>query len=187
VLLGKSAEELAALAQQLGQAAYRGQQIRAALLAGARSLDQMTSLSRPFRDALAAAGARTGRSVLHHSVGAEDGTRKFLLQLGDGRVVEAVGIPADEGGKNRLTVCVSSQVGCARGGGCWSRCWWYPGAGSARSRTGRGRPPEALAAAAAAAQPSQPNSLLPRRSAAPCAAPSAPQVGVAARLRPWSR
>jgi hypothetical protein len=110
VLLGKGTEELAALAQQLGQAAYRGQQIRAALLSGARSLEQMTSLSRPFRDALAAAGARTGRSILHHSVGAEDGTRKFLLQLQDGRLVEAVGIPADEGGKHRLTVCVSSQV-----------------------------------------------------------------------------
>lgn len=35
-------------------------------------------------------GVRTGRSVLHHSVSAADGTRKFLLQLVDGRVVETV-------------------------------------------------------------------------------------------------
>ena len=35
-------------------------------------------------------GVRTGRSVLHHSVSAADGTRKFLLQLSDGRVVETV-------------------------------------------------------------------------------------------------
>jgi len=35
-------------------------------------------------------GVRTGRSVLHHSVSAADGTRKFLLQLADGLVVETV-------------------------------------------------------------------------------------------------
>lgn len=57
-------------------------------------------------------GIRTGRSVLHHSVEAPDGTRKFLLQLADGRVVEAVGIPADGADRRRLTACVSSQVGC---------------------------------------------------------------------------
>ena len=43
-----------------------------------------------------------------HSV---DGTRKFLLKLYDGQSIEAVAIPA----KNRLTLCVSSQVGCAMG------------------------------------------------------------------------
>jgi 23S rRNA (adenine2503-C2)-methyltransferase len=43
-----------------------------------------------------------------HSV---DGTRKFLLKLFDGQSIEAVAIPA----RNRLTLCVSSQVGCAMG------------------------------------------------------------------------
>jgi len=38
-----------------------------------------------------------------------DGTRKFLVAYGDGQSVEAVVIPA----KNRLTLCLSSQVGCA--------------------------------------------------------------------------
>ena len=52
----------------------------------------------------------TGRSKLHHSVTAQDGTRKFLLQLQDGLIVETVGIPADESEKARLTACVSSQV-----------------------------------------------------------------------------
>lgn len=40
-----------------------------------------------------------------------DGTRKFLLKMQDGHTVEAVAIPA----KDRLTLCVSSQVGCAIG------------------------------------------------------------------------
>jgi len=33
-----------------------------------------------WREQLAARGVRTGRSLLHSSVGAKDGTRKFLLQ-----------------------------------------------------------------------------------------------------------
>jgi 23S rRNA (adenine2503-C2)-methyltransferase len=59
---------------------------------------------------LQAAGVTTGRSVVHHTLQAPDGTSKLLLQLAEGRLVEAVGIPAQEGGKQRLTVCVSSQV-----------------------------------------------------------------------------
>ena len=41
----------------------------------------------------------------------KDGTRKFLLQLKDSKTIETVLIPA----KNRLTICISSQVGCAIG------------------------------------------------------------------------
>ena len=39
----------------------------------------------------------------------EDGTQRFLLRLEDGEMVESVIIPGDD----RLTFCVSSQVGCA--------------------------------------------------------------------------
>ena len=38
-----------------------------------------------------------------------DGTRKWLMKLSDGKNIEMVLIPAD----NRMTLCVSSQVGCA--------------------------------------------------------------------------
>ena len=41
----------------------------------------------------------------------KDGTRKFLVKMNDGQTVEAVAIPARE----RLTLCLSSQVGCAVG------------------------------------------------------------------------
>lgn len=40
-----------------------------------------------------------------------DGTRKFLVQFHDAQTVETVVIPA----RNRLTQCISSQVGCAIG------------------------------------------------------------------------
>lgn len=41
----------------------------------------------------------------------KDGTRKFLVKMVDGQTVETVAIPA----RDRLTLCVSSQVGCAVG------------------------------------------------------------------------
>ena len=97
-----------------GQAAFRGRQLHDWLYAkGARSLDQVTVLPKVFRDQLAAqppSGAADwiGRSrELHRSV-ARDGTTKLLLGTHDGLSLETVGIPAE----GRLTVCVSSQVGC---------------------------------------------------------------------------
>lgn len=41
----------------------------------------------------------------------KDGTRKFLLAMSDSKTIEAVAIPA----RDRLTLCISSQVGCAIG------------------------------------------------------------------------
>ena len=62
------------------------------------------------RDAEAAEPGRTllGRSRLLHRSDARDGTTKLLLSTEDGLSIETVGIPSAE----RLTVCVSSQVGC---------------------------------------------------------------------------
>jgi 23S rRNA (adenine2503-C2)-methyltransferase len=40
-----------------------------------------------------------------------DGTQKFLFRLYDGKTIESVLIPAED----RLTICISSQVGCAMG------------------------------------------------------------------------
>ncbi|PSC68805.1 ribosomal RNA large subunit methyltransferase N [Micractinium conductrix] len=112
VILGRSQEELVALMASMGQPAFRAKQMRDAVLQGARSVHDITTFSKDLRAQLAERGVRTGRSVLHHEVSAACGTRKFLLQLSDGRVVETVGIPADDADRKRLTVCVSSQVGC---------------------------------------------------------------------------
>jgi hypothetical protein len=67
-------------------------------------------LPKAFREALRERGYRTGRSLVHTESSSKDGTRKFLLRLQDGRVVETVGIPVDDENQRRLTVCVSSQV-----------------------------------------------------------------------------
>jgi 23S rRNA (adenine2503-C2)-methyltransferase len=114
-LLGLGRPQLEAWAELQGQPAFRGRQLHDWLYAkAARHLDQITVLPKSWRQQLAAApppaGAADwiGRSrELHRSV-ARDGTTKLLLATHDGLSLETVGIPAE----GRLTVCVSSQVGC---------------------------------------------------------------------------
>src|SRR5262245_43213518 len=44
---------------------------------------------------------------------ARDGTRKLRFHTHDGRAIESVLIPDDKEERDKLTLCVSSQVGCA--------------------------------------------------------------------------
>ncbi|KAK9790566.1 hypothetical protein WJX73_007496 [Symbiochloris irregularis] len=112
-LLGRSIPELEVLAKETGQPAYRGKQLYDGLLKGALTLEAISNIPKAWKEELREAGYSTGRAVVHRQDVAPDGTRKLLLRLADGRLVETVGIPANEKGQNRLTVCVSSQVGCA--------------------------------------------------------------------------
>ena len=48
-------------------------------------------------------------SIIHSKVKSKDGTVKYLIKLYDGKLIESVLIPS----KNRVTICVSSQVGCS--------------------------------------------------------------------------
>jgi 23S rRNA (adenine2503-C2)-methyltransferase len=106
-LLGASVEELTAWVQQQGQPAYRGKQLHDWIYQkGVRSLSDISVFSKQWRAEVAE--IPIGRSKIHHRSVAPDGTVKYLLQLADGQIVESVGIPTEK----RLTVCVSSQVGC---------------------------------------------------------------------------
>jgi 23S rRNA (adenine2503-C2)-methyltransferase len=107
ILLGKSLNELTEWVQLQGQPAYRGKQLHQWLYEkGVRSLSSISVLPKQWREELA--DYPIGRSTIDYCSLAKDKTRKYLLRLADGAVVEAVGIPTAE----RLTVCVSSQVGC---------------------------------------------------------------------------
>ncbi|HET6567198.1 MAG TPA: 23S rRNA (adenine(2503)-C(2))-methyltransferase RlmN [Rhodothermales bacterium] len=102
-------------ARGLGQPAYRGRQLFKWLFGkGATSFEEMTDLPLAFREALAeAAEIETIRPDVLQT--ARDGTIKGLFTLPSGRKIEAVLIPDfdEDGDPRRLTVCVSSQVGCA--------------------------------------------------------------------------
>ena len=107
VLLGKSLAELTAWVQEQGQPAYRGKQLYQWLYQkGARSLLDISVFPKQWRESIA--DYPIGRSTIHYRSVAPDETCKYLLRLNDGLIIEAVGIPTAK----RLTVCVSSQVGC---------------------------------------------------------------------------
>lgn len=107
--------ELEELARELGQPAYRGRQLYKWLFnKGASSIAEMSDLPKGFREQLAErVSVETIRPELFQT--ATDGTVKVLFSLATGRKIEAVLIPDfdEEGDPRRLTVCVSSQVGCA--------------------------------------------------------------------------
>ncbi len=102
--------ELTDLREALGpeQPAYRAKQIYEALYRGqASDLVQISTLPRDLRQNLAANHA-VGLPGIAHVYDSVDGTRRYLLQLDDGRTVETVLMPEGE----RDTICISSQVGC---------------------------------------------------------------------------
>lgn len=106
-LLGLSADALTAWVKAQGQPAYRGKQLHQWIYQkGIRSLEEVTVFSKKWRSEVK--DFPIGRSHLHFRSQAPDGTVKYLLKLTDGHIIEAVGIPSDR----RLTVCVSSQIGC---------------------------------------------------------------------------
>ncbi|QLE43242.1 23S rRNA (adenine(2503)-C(2))-methyltransferase RlmN [Nostoc sp. C052] len=114
-LLGATVAELTTWVQQQGQPAYRGKQLHEWIYdKGVRSLADISVFPKQWRTELAE--IPIGRSILHYRSEAPDGTVKYLLQLTDGQIIETVGIPTfaerGEGPKARLTVCVSTQVGC---------------------------------------------------------------------------
>lgn len=107
-LLALDESETAALVERLGWPAYRtGQILRWLYQRRARTISQMTDLSQADRATLERE-ARIGRSLGCTVFRSADGTRKLILKLDDELEVEAVLIPDGE----RLTLCVSTQVGC---------------------------------------------------------------------------
>src|SRR4051812_36639645 len=93
------------------QPAMRARQIRRWLFSGrAEVFTEMTDLPASLRADLEAAFVLFGTRCVRRS-DASDGTRKLLLRLGDGHLVECVLIRDDP----RRTACISTQVGCGMG------------------------------------------------------------------------
>ena len=107
-----SLEQLEQVVSDLGQPKFRAKQLYEWLHShNASSYDDMTNLPKSMREVLQQEFPLDQSKVLQ-MVESRDGTRKYLVQLQDGAVVECVGIP-DGDDDQRLTVCCSTQVGCA--------------------------------------------------------------------------
>lgn len=119
-----SKEALEEFVKSRGLPPYRaGQLIRWIYERRAGSIEEITELSKGLRERLSGEAYISNLDVLDRKT-AHDGTEKFLFGLEDGLRIESVLIPdeqchaCEEEGpyeEGRLTLCVSSQVGCAMG------------------------------------------------------------------------
>ncbi|MFN3234285.1 MAG: 23S rRNA (adenine(2503)-C(2))-methyltransferase RlmN [Gammaproteobacteria bacterium] len=93
----------------LGEKPYRGAQLLKWIHQhGITDFDAMTNISKTLRATLSEKAIVKTPEVAMDKI-SDDGTRKFLLRLDCGNCIETVFIPE----KDRGTLCVSSQVGCA--------------------------------------------------------------------------
>lgn len=102
-----------------GLPAYRNKQIRKWIYEkGVLNFEEMSNLPLEVRKDLSNEWDLNAMELVRVQ-GSHDTTQKFLLKLRDGQLIESVLIPATQGTKgiraSRLTLCVSTQVGCALG------------------------------------------------------------------------
>jgi 23S rRNA (adenine2503-C2)-methyltransferase len=107
-----SYSELAELLQtEFGATSFRATQLfEWVYRKGVTDFEQMTNISRELRSKLAAAVVFPKARIADRQISV-DGTRKYLFEVEGGDLVESVMIKQT----NRMTLCVSSQVGCAMG------------------------------------------------------------------------
>lgn len=106
-----SIEELQGILADLDEPKYRAKQIFTWLGKGVASFDEMTNIPKELRQKLAEryyAGFAEAVEIYQSQM---DKTRKYLLRLIDGNMVECVAMYYQHG----ITVCISCQVGCRMG------------------------------------------------------------------------
>jgi 23S rRNA (adenine2503-C2)-methyltransferase len=117
-LLDLSLPDLTALMAELDEPAYRARQVWAWLYKRfARSIPEMTDLPAHLRTRLAERAEVRITAVIRELEAEDKLTRKVLLKLSDGNVIESVLMLYDltDESRERRTVCVSTQAGCAVG------------------------------------------------------------------------
>ncbi len=123
-LLGMTQTQLEEFAENIGESAYRGRQLFEWLYTKrVTTFDGMTNLGKNVRSQLARSAVIRTITLIRQVFSPRDGTTKLLFELHDGMKIESVLIPPatsfrDTGRQlddeqSRLTLCVSTQVGCA--------------------------------------------------------------------------
>ena len=105
-------EELRTVIGELGEKKFRADQMYDWMhVKLARSFDEMTNISKDFREKCKEKFFYTAVEPVTVQESKLDGTKKFLFALDDGNVVESVLMRYKHGN----SVCISSQVGCRMG------------------------------------------------------------------------
>lgn len=110
-LLNLTIEELEDFFIKTGQQKFRAKQVFQWVHKGIKDIDEMTNLSKEFREKLKSEAYINKLEVVGKLVSQIDGTTKYLFKLMDGNIVESVLMKYEHG----LSVCISSQVGCKMG------------------------------------------------------------------------
>jgi len=108
-LLDLDPAQLVAYCGELGEKPFRAKQLQRWIHQfGAHDFDTMTDLAKSLREKLATRAVIVAPNVISDHT-SSDGTRKWLIDVGQGNAVETVFIPEE----NRGTLCISTQAGCA--------------------------------------------------------------------------
>jgi 23S rRNA (adenine2503-C2)-methyltransferase len=108
-LLDLDPAQLIAYCGELGEKPFRAKQLQRWIHQfGISDFDAMTDLAKSLRDKLTGR-ARVGSPSVISDHTSTDGTRKWLLDVGQGNAIETVFIPEE----SRGTLCISTQAGCA--------------------------------------------------------------------------
>jgi len=108
-LLDFDADQMAAYVAGLNEKPFRAKQLMQWIhQRGVSDINDMSDLAKSFRATLLDKAEVVSLPVIKDEH-ANDGTRKWLLDVGAGNAVESVFIPEDDRG----TLCISSQAGCA--------------------------------------------------------------------------
>ena len=115
-LKGLPLHDLEAFVASIGEPRYRAKQLFTWLYKHrASSFDSMTTLSQSLRSQLKECATIGQLTIAEKQQSASDGTTKFLFALHDGMKIESVLIPPRKesiDAEKRLTLCISTQVGC---------------------------------------------------------------------------
>ncbi|HWT71287.1 MAG TPA: 23S rRNA (adenine(2503)-C(2))-methyltransferase RlmN [Oxalicibacterium sp.] len=108
-LLDLDPAQLVAYCGELGEKPFRAKQLQRWIHQfGASDFDAMTDLAKSLREKLKTRAMITAPEIISDNT-SSDGTRKWLVDVGNGNAVETVYIPEE----NRGTLCISTQAGCA--------------------------------------------------------------------------
>jgi 23S rRNA (adenine2503-C2)-methyltransferase len=108
-LLDFDAAGLTAFFAEQGEKPFRARQVlRWIHRFGQDDFAAMTDIAKSLRAKLMATAAVVPPAIVSDRL-ADDGTRKFLFDVGGGNAIETVFIPEDDRG----TLCISTQAGCA--------------------------------------------------------------------------
>jgi 23S rRNA (adenine2503-C2)-methyltransferase len=107
-LLGLSKSKMEAFFHQAGEKSFRATQVLKWIHQNnVNDFEQMTNLSKALREKLSAIAEVRPPKVISENI-SQDGTRKWIIEVGSGSRVETVFIPDGKRG----TLCISSQAGC---------------------------------------------------------------------------